>query len=280
MALLDRNGVYGSARFHTSAKRKRNSRSCRRGGCRIELRSAADASGMAAASASLQNPPRLPLLCEIARWATRISASSLRTSRCARQRRAKARPTFDDLKQYAAGLVCLTGGDEGPLAAALMRGGEAAGRETVEQLVRIFGQRECLCRSAAPSGTRRRSGAIRLRSASHGHCTCRSSRPTAFAMPPRYDREILDLFTAIRHHTELDHAGRLLALNSQRHLRPARRDDSALPRCCRKRSRTLCELSSRLQFRARAILATSFLAIRSPTAKRWTAFCASASPKA
>ena len=37
-----------------------------------------------------------------------------------------------------------------------------------------------------------------------------------------YDREILDLFTAIRHHTELDHAGRLLSLNSQRHLRPAR----------------------------------------------------------
>ena len=46
---------------------------------------------------------------------------------------------FDDLQQYAQGLVCLTGGDEGPLAAALMRGGEEAGRETVEQLIRIFG---------------------------------------------------------------------------------------------------------------------------------------------
>ena len=37
-----------------------------------------------------------------------------------------------------------------------------------------------------------------------------------------YDREILDLFTAIRHHADLDHAGRLLSLNGQRHLRPAR----------------------------------------------------------
>ncbi len=37
----------------------------------------------------------------------------------------------------------------------------------------------------------------------------------------RYDREILDLFTAIRNHTELDRAGRLLAVNSQRHLRSA-----------------------------------------------------------
>ena len=36
-----------------------------------------------------------------------------------------------------------------------------------------------------------------------------------------YDREILDLFTAIRYHTELDQVGRLLSVNSQRHLRPA-----------------------------------------------------------
>ena len=37
-----------------------------------------------------------------------------------------------------------------------------------------------------------------------------------------YDREILDVFTAIRHHTDLEHAGRLLTVNSQRHLRDAR----------------------------------------------------------
>jgi error-prone DNA polymerase len=37
-----------------------------------------------------------------------------------------------------------------------------------------------------------------------------------------YDREIQDLFTAIRHHVDLDQAGRLLAINSRRHLRSAR----------------------------------------------------------
>ena len=36
------------------------------------------------------------------------------------------------------------------------------------------------------------------------------------------DREILDIFTAIRHHTPLDRAGRLLASNSQRFLRSPR----------------------------------------------------------
>jgi error-prone DNA polymerase len=37
-----------------------------------------------------------------------------------------------------------------------------------------------------------------------------------------YDREILDIFTAIRHHTKLDQAGRLLSCNHQRYLRSAR----------------------------------------------------------
>ena len=37
-----------------------------------------------------------------------------------------------------------------------------------------------------------------------------------------YDREILDVFTTIRHHTNLEQAGRLLSVNQQRHLRNAR----------------------------------------------------------
>ncbi len=62
-----------------------------------------------------------------------------------------------------------------------------------------------------------------------------------------YDREVLDLFTAVRHHTELDHAGRLLALNSQRHLRPAR-EMTRLFRDVPCAIENTIELSSRLQF--------------------------------
>ena len=62
-----------------------------------------------------------------------------------------------------------------------------------------------------------------------------------------YDREILDLFTAVRNHTDLDHAGRLLALNSQRHLRPAR-EMAALFRDVPGAIENTVELSSRLQF--------------------------------
>ena len=62
-----------------------------------------------------------------------------------------------------------------------------------------------------------------------------------------YDREIQDLFTAIRHHVELDQAGRLLALNSQRHLRAAR-EMAALFRDVPGAVENTVELSSRLQF--------------------------------
>jgi error-prone DNA polymerase len=61
------------------------------------------------------------------------------------------------------------------------------------------------------------------------------------------DREILDLFTAIHHHTELDHAGRLLALNSQRHLRSPR-EMAALFQDIPGAIENTCDLSSRLRF--------------------------------
>ncbi len=138
MALLDRNGVYGCARFHTSAKRN-------------EVRAHIGAEVSVSSLGSRLTPPawlpyqhitepaRLPLLCEtregyqnLCRLITRFKMREMKKQEGA--------AIFDDLGRHASGLVCLTGGDEGPLAAALMRGGETAGRETVERLVRIFGQ--------------------------------------------------------------------------------------------------------------------------------------------
>jgi error-prone DNA polymerase len=53
--------------------------------------------------------------------------------------KAEGSATSEDLQRYTGGLICLTGGDEGPLAAALVNGGEEAGREVVERLVETFG---------------------------------------------------------------------------------------------------------------------------------------------
>src|SRR6202034_668754 len=127
---------------------------------------------------------------------------------------------FDDLGQHASGLVCLTGGDEGPLAAALVRGGEAAARETVEHLMRIFGCGNVyveLQRHREREEEWRNQAAIRI--ARSLNLPLIATNGVRYAT--EYDREIQDLFTAIRHHVELDSAGRLLALNSRRHIRSA-----------------------------------------------------------
>ena len=62
-----------------------------------------------------------------------------------------------------------------------------------------------------------------------------------------YDREVLDLFTAIRHHVELDQAGRLLSQNNQRHIKSAR-EMAKLFRDVPYAVENTVELSSRLKF--------------------------------
>src|SRR3984893_7946479 len=137
MALLDRNGVYGSARFHTSAKRN-------------DIRAHIGAEIAVSSFGPRLTPPawvpyqhvsepaRLPLLCE-SREGYQNLCQLITQFKMRETTKQEGAANFDDLQQYAQGLVCLTGGNEGPLAAALMRGGEEEGRETVEQLIRIFG---------------------------------------------------------------------------------------------------------------------------------------------
>src|SRR5579875_1966390 len=137
IALLDRNGLYGAARFHTSAQRS---------GITAHI-------GAEVSVASLGHrltppawlphqhpaePVRLPLLCA-SREGYQNLCQLITQCKLRESTKQEGAATLDDLQQYASGLICLTGGDEGPLAAALMRGGEEAGRETVERLTHIFG---------------------------------------------------------------------------------------------------------------------------------------------
>src|SRR5215471_18557574 len=137
MALLDHNGVYGSARFHTSAKL--NDFKAHVGaevavlsfGSRLRPRSWLP-------NQFTNEPVRLPLLCE-SREGYQNLCQLITQFKMRETTKNDGAATSDDLKQYGSGLICLTGGEEGPLAAALARGGEEAGRETVENLSHIFG---------------------------------------------------------------------------------------------------------------------------------------------
>jgi len=219
MALLDRNGVYGAARFHTLARKH---------GVRAHV-------GAEIAVSSLGNrlmPPawlphhhvpeaaRLPLLCtsragyqNLCQLITRFKMRE--TSKC------EGAATLEDLEEYSSGLICLSGGDEGPVAAALMHGGESAAVRVAEQLVRVFGQQNVYVevqRHDEREEEWRNQAAIRI--AQRLRLPLLATNGVRYATA--YDREILDVFTAIRHHTDLEHAGRLLTTNSQRYLRDAR----------------------------------------------------------
>lgn len=244
MALLDRNGVYGSARFHTSAKRN-------------DIRAHVGAEIGVSSLGSRLTPPlwlphqyksepaRLPLLCE-SRKGYRNLCQLITQFKMRETTKKEGAATFDDLAQYASGLVCLTGGNEGPLAAALMSGGEEAGRNTVDRLMRTFGRDNVyieLQRHREREEEWRNQAAIRIAQSLRLPVVATNGVRYATA----YDREILDLFTAIRCHVELDQAGRLLALNSQRHLRPVR-EMAALFRDVPGAIENTVDLSSRLTF--------------------------------
>src|ERR1700710_1967018 len=219
MALLDRNGVYGSARFHTSAK-SNNIRA------HIGAEIAVSSFGPRLTPPAwvphqhVSQPARLPLLGE-SRAGYQNLCQLITQFKMRETTKQEGAANFDDLQQYAQGLVCLTGGDEGPLAAALMRGGEEAGRDTVEQLIRIFGSGNVyveLQRHREREEEWRNQAALRI---------ARSLKLPVLATngvryATAYDCEVLDVFTAVRHHTDIDHAGRLLALNNRRHLRSGR----------------------------------------------------------
>ena len=244
MALLDRNGVYGSARFHISS---------RANGIRAHIGAEVAASCFGSRLAPpawlpqqhLVEPARLPLLCESRTGYTNL-CQLITKFKLREPDKCEGSATLDDLQQYASGLICLTGGDEGPLAAALIRGGEEEGRQTVERLVRLFGQNQVVIELQRHSDREqewRNQAALRI---------ARSLKLPVVATngvryATSYDREILDVFTAIRHHVSLDQAGRLLTANSQRHLRRAREMES-LFRDVPGAVATSAELSARLEF--------------------------------
>ncbi len=244
MALLDRNGVYGSARFHKSAKRN---------GLRAHVGAEVAVSELGQrltppAWLPLQHraePVRIPLLCEsrqgyqnLCRLITRLKMRE--------PTKGEGAASLDDLGQHSTGLVCLTGGDEGPLASALTSGGEEAGCEVVCRLIRIFGAKNVyveLQRHNEREEEWRNQAALRI--AKSLQLPVLATNGVRYATA--HDSEILDLFTAIRNHTELDRSGRLLSINNKRHLRSAREMVDIFRDAPRAVANTV-ELSSRLQF--------------------------------
>src|SRR5580704_2585956 len=138
MALLDRNGVYGSARFHTSGKRNGISAHV---GAEVSVSSFGPRL-TPPAWLPHQHPPepaRLPLLCT-SRAGYQNLCQLITQFKMRETAKCEGAATLEELEEFSSGIICLTGGDEGPLASALMRGGESEAVKVTEKLIRIFGQ--------------------------------------------------------------------------------------------------------------------------------------------
>ncbi len=276
MALLDRDGVYGAARFHLAAKKlgvKTHIGSeitfqhspQRHGGTEGESRFANADWHVSRGRAFLHQSPitnhnffaspspggetsRLPLL---------VSSRTGYQNLCRLVTRMKMRGPKDadpaviaatehDLVEHRDGLICLTGSDEGPLAQALRRGGREAARCELERLIAIFGRENVyveLERHLLRDEEARNQVLVEL--ARECKLPLVASNGVRHARPEQ--RQILDVLTCIRAHQTLDTAGRLLARNSERYVKsPAQM--KALFADLPEAIASTAELSSRLQF--------------------------------
>jgi error-prone DNA polymerase len=253
MALLDRDGVYGSPRFHMAAKKARikahigaevtcepGSPQRHRDTEQITNHKSTDSS----VSLCLCGEFRLPLLVSsrlgyqnLCRLITKMKLGAAKGEGAVRQ---------EELQEHAAGLICLTGDDDGPLALALAHGGLEEARGCVERLANIFGQDNVyveLQRHFHREQEARNRAAIEIARSLQLPLLATNGISYATAR----ERELCDVFTAIRHHRTLATAGRLLARNSERYLKSPQEMQALFADLPEAIANTM-ELSSRLTF--------------------------------
>jgi error-prone DNA polymerase len=266
MALLDTNGVYGAPRFHLAAQKvkikahigaevstnlfspQRNSgtektdkKSEREN--QIE-RFSVSKPALIEAEGCLRGEIRLPLL--ISSRAGYQNLCRLITKMKLRAPKGEGAVVKEELEERAGGLICLTGGAEGPFAAALRLDGIDQARKHVEQLIGIFGHKNVyveLQRHFHREEEARNRAAIDIARSFHLPLLATNGANYATAK----DRELCDAFTAIRHHRTLSTAGRLLSRNAECHLKlpeEMQRLFADLPEAIH----NTLELSARLEF--------------------------------
>src|SRR6266481_5531287 len=225
MALLDRDGLYGAPRFYLAAQKI---------GIRAHI----------GAEITCLQRWRYPLL--VTSPAGYKNLCRLITRMKLRAAKGEGAIAASELENSSKGLVCLTGGDEGPLAYSLRTGGREDARKCLEQLCAIFGRENVyveLQRHFSIEEERRNQVAIEL--ARSLHLPLLATNGVCHALPAQ--REILDVFTCLRHHRVLTNAGRLLSCNSERYLKSPLQMSALFADLPEAIANTM-ELAARLQF--------------------------------
>ncbi|HEY6122721.1 MAG TPA: PHP domain-containing protein, partial [Pyrinomonadaceae bacterium] len=236
MALLDRDGVYGAARFHLAAK-KTGIRA--HVGAEISVKSLGPKGSVVSIPLLVRNRTGYQNLCRL------ITLMKLRVPKHAKA--GECAVTLAELTAHSEGLVCLTGGEDGPVANALRSGGDAAKMAaTVEWLLEVFGKGNVyaeLQRHFNRHEEAQNQAVIDL--ARRHRLPLLATNGVCYAS--LFQREVADVFTCLRNHVRLETAGRLLARNSETYLKPPRAMTEIFVDLPSAIANTL-ELSARLDF--------------------------------
>src|SRR5436190_17124258 len=253
MALLDRDGVYGAPRFYMAAKRagikahigaEINCENFSIRNCQFAIGQQISKPRIGNQKSKIENSFRLPLL--VSSRAGYQNLCRLITKMKLRAKKDEGAAREDELREHAAGLVCLTGGDNGPLSLALARGDNTEARQSVECLADIFGRENVyveLQRHFHREQEARNHAAIEI--ARLLQLPLLATNGVSYATPR--ERELCDVFTAMCNHCTLATAGRLLARNSERHLKSPEEMQKLFADFPEAIANT-AELSSRLEF--------------------------------
>ena len=201
MAICDRDGVYGSARHYAAAKEE---------GVRA----------IVGAELTMDDGSVVPVL--VAEREGYRNLCQLITRAKLRGTKTHAPVRWEELAEFAAGLVALTGDEEGPVRRALARNDREGAMAGVRRLTAAFGGKNVYLeiQRHLRRGEERENDALRDL-ASAAKLPLLATNGVLHAT--RAERAVLDVFTCARNHTHLDAAGRLLSLNDERHLKSARR---------------------------------------------------------
>src|SRR2546423_1852369 len=271
MALLDNDGVYGTARFHLAAQKLNIKAHIGAEITVLNLNSQVSDRSQVSTSRSqsptsrsqmsdfkfqnanskfkTQNPTfTLPLLVSnrtgYQNLCRLITLMKMRVPKHAKP--GECAVTLDEIRQYAEGLICLTGADDGPLTKSIHHRDTVNAQRTTEWLVDILGKenvyaelqrhfnREEEARNHAVIEIARRLQLPLL--ATNGVCYA-----------TRRQRQVADVFTCIRNHVRLETAGRLLAMNSERFVKSPKEMAQLFADLPEAIANT-AELSSRLEF--------------------------------
>src|SRR3989440_1717481 len=227
MALLDNDGLYGAARFHLAGKKRKVKAHI---GAEITVSSLK--SQVSKSQPRRQNPEfqipntkykiqkqliTLPVLVRnrtgYQNLCRLITMMKLRVPKHAKPGECAVTP--EELAQYANGLICLTGADDGPIAKSFNHRGHREAERTTGKLIEIFGRENVyaeLQRHFNREEEVRNHAAIEI--ARRLKLPLLATNGVCYAT--RAQRQVADVFTCIRNHVRLETAGRLLSSNSER----------------------------------------------------------------